>query len=170
MTKLKNKKRNIEENEDDQLPIFDKDGGKDGHLDDGDDDQADLSDSEESVFSGLEESGSDSDDEDEEEEEDGDEEKSSDVGEDKAASGDGDDRLSAKDVTKPQSSGQNSKEKKRKKKKKAAGKEGGEERVVSDRDSGLKVSSQVDEYEHDTSDEEVTIALFSTEIVAATVI
>jgi len=89
-----------------QLPIFDQDGGKDGHLDDGDEDQADLSDSEESIFSGLEESGSDSDDEDEEgddeEEEDGDEEKSSDVGEDKAASGDGDDRLSAKDVTKPQ--------------------------------------------------------------------
>lgn len=41
--------------------------------------------------------------------------------------------------------------------KKAAGKEGGEERVVSDRDGGLKVSSQVDEYEHDTSDEEVRI-------------
>ncbi len=36
-----------------QLPIFDKDGGKDGHLDDGDEDHGDLSDSEESLFSGL---------------------------------------------------------------------------------------------------------------------
>lgn len=89
-----------------QLPIFDKDGGKDGHLDDGDEDQGDLSDSEESVFSGLEDSGSDSDDEEEEEdgdeEEDGTEEKSSDVEEDKAADGDGDDQLSAKEVTEPQ--------------------------------------------------------------------
>lgn len=54
-----------------------------------------------------------------------------------------------------QSAGQNSKEKK--KKKKAAGKEGGEGSVVSDRDGGLGMSSQVDEYEHDTSDEEVRI-------------
>lgn len=77
-----------------QLPIFDKDGGKDGHLDDGDEDQGDLSDSEESVFSGLEESGSDSDDE--EDEEDGSEEKSSDVEEDKTADGDGDHQLSDK--------------------------------------------------------------------------
>lgn len=83
-----------------QLPIFDKDGGKDGpHLDDGDEDQGDLSESEESVFSGLEESGSDSDDEEEEEEdeEDGSEEKSSDVEEDKT-----DRQLSAKEVIKPQ--------------------------------------------------------------------
>ncbi|KTG37678.1 hypothetical protein cypCar_00029180, partial [Cyprinus carpio] len=201
MSKVKNKKRNLEENEDEQLPIFDKDGGKDGHLDDGDEDQGDLSDSEESVFSGLEDSGSDSDDEeeeeDDEEEEDGTEEKSSDVEEDKAAGGDGDDQLSAKEVTEPQrpiaalsdahqaevnaaagdvmipgripaapaavcliqrrpcsrrTDGQHSKEKK--KKKKTAGKEGGEESVVSARDSGLQTSSQVDEYEHDTSDEE----------------
>lgn len=54
-----------------------------------------------------------------------------------------------------QSAGQNSKEKK--KKKKAARKDGGEESVVSNRDGGLKISSQVDEYEHDTSDEEVRI-------------
>ncbi|XP_016401352.1 ribosome biogenesis protein bop1-like [Sinocyclocheilus rhinocerous] len=154
MTKLKNKKRNLEENEDEQLPIFDKDGGKDAHLDDGDEDQGDLSDSEESVFSGLEESGSESDDE-EEDEEDGSEGKSSDIEEDKTADGDGDDQLSAKEVIKPQTDGQNSKEKK--KKKKAAGKEGGEECIASVRDSGLQISSQVDEYEHDTSDEEVRI-------------
>ncbi len=80
-----------------QLPIFNKDGDKDGHLDDGDEDQGDLSDSEESVFSGLEESGSESDDEDEE---DGSEEKSSDVEEDKAADGDGDHQLSDKEVIK----------------------------------------------------------------------
>lgn len=90
-----------------QLPIFDKDGGKDGHLDDDDDeDQADLSDSEESIFSGLEESGSDSDDEeedeDDEEEEAGSEEKSSDVEENKATSAEGEVQPSAKDVTKPQ--------------------------------------------------------------------
>ncbi len=54
-----------------------------------------------------------------------------------------------------QTDGQNSKEKK--KKKKAAGKEGGEESVVSVRESGLQISSQVDEYEHDTSDEEVRV-------------
>ncbi|XP_059365152.1 ribosome biogenesis protein bop1 [Carassius carassius] len=154
MSKVKNKKRNLEENEEEQLPIFDKDEGKDGHLDDGDEDQADLSDSEESVFSGLEESGSDSDDEEEEDDddEDGSEEKSSDVEEDKAADSDGDDQPSAKKVIEPQTDGQHSKEKK--KKKKPAGKEGGEESVASDRDSGLQISSQVDEYEHDTSDEE----------------
>lgn len=95
-----------------QLPIFEKDSGKDGHLDDGDDDegQADLSDSEESVFSGLEESGSDSDDEDdsdedeEEDDEEGDDDvtglKSSDVKEDDRSGGDF--QLSTKDITEPQ--------------------------------------------------------------------
>lgn len=91
-----------------QLPIFEKDNGKDGHLDDDDDDdegQADHSDSEESVFSGLEESGSDSDDEEEEDEEEDDDDdvsglKSCDVKEDKRTGEDV--QLSTKDITEPQ--------------------------------------------------------------------
>ncbi|XP_065140570.1 ribosome biogenesis protein bop1 [Paramisgurnus dabryanus] len=165
MTKIKSKKRNIEENEDEQLPIFDKDSGKDGHLDDDDDDEgeADLSDSEESVFSGLEDSGSDSDDEDDDDEDEDDDDddgpglKSSDVEEDEKT--DGDVKLSTKDLTKPQSDIKDSKDKKmkmkkKKKKKKTSGEKDAEQSVTSQRDGGLNVSSQVDEYEQDTSDEE----------------
>ncbi|KAI7799242.1 ribosome biogenesis protein bop1 [Triplophysa rosa] len=159
MSKLKSKKRNIDENEDEQLPIFEKDSGKDGHLDDDDDDyegQADLSDSEESVFSGLEESGSDSDDEEDEEEDDDNVSglKSSDVEEDERTGEDV--QLSTKDITEPQSDSKGSKDKK-KKKKKSSGEKKEDESVTmtSQRDEGLKILSHVDEYERDSSDEEV---------------
>ncbi|XP_057210906.1 ribosome biogenesis protein bop1 [Triplophysa rosa] len=158
MSKLKSKKRNIDENEDEQLPIFEKDSGKDGHLDDDDDDyegQADLSDSEESVFSGLEESGSDSDDEEDEEEDDDNVSglKSSDVEEDERTGEDV--QLSTKDITEPQSDSKGSKDKK-KKKKKSSGEKKEDESVTmtSQRDEGLKILSHVDEYERDSSDEE----------------
>ncbi|TRY91277.1 hypothetical protein DNTS_035674 [Danionella cerebrum] len=119
MSKLKTKKRQIEEKDDEQLPIFDKDDGAKGvHLDEGDEDQADLSDSEESVFSGLEDSGSDSDDE-EDDDDDGDidnndededkdgahEEKSSDVDPKEAEERDGDVQISLTEVLKPQTGG-----------------------------------------------------------------
>lgn len=53
-----------------------------------------------------------------------------------------------------QSDIKDSKDKKMKKKKKKSGEKDAEE--TSKRDGGLNVSSQVDEYEHDTSDEEVS--------------
>ncbi|KAK1804769.1 hypothetical protein P4O66_003617 [Electrophorus voltai] len=65
MSKVKAKKRTVEENEE-QFPMFAKSDNDAGGLDD-DDGNDDLSDSEESVFSGLEESGSDDEDDDEQE-------------------------------------------------------------------------------------------------------
>uniref|UniRef100_A0A8C8BYP8 Ribosome biogenesis protein BOP1 n=1 Tax=Oncorhynchus tshawytscha TaxID=74940 RepID=A0A8C8BYP8_ONCTS len=73
MSKAKEKsaKKRVVEEDDDQLPIFDKDVTEKKA---GEEDDADLSDSEESVFSGLEDSESDSHDEEEDAEEGDDEE------------------------------------------------------------------------------------------------
>ncbi|KAK3512054.1 hypothetical protein QTP70_028655, partial [Hemibagrus guttatus] len=136
MSKVKSKKRNVEEDEE---KLFTTDGG---HLDDRDEGDDDLSDSEESVFSGLEDSGSDdeSGDDDEEAEE-------INLAEEADVNENG---KSVSEADRSETSGkhQDQKDKNRKpqKEKQVAETEG--KRVKS---SG---SAQVDEYDQDTSDEE----------------
>ncbi|XP_030644930.1 ribosome biogenesis protein bop1 [Chanos chanos] len=164
MSKAKDKsskKRNIEEDEE-QLPIFDNNNKNAGALDN-DEGDSDVSDSEESVFSGLEDSGSDSDDDDDDddddvEEEDADEDLDNEDANVKAngqSSGDAETtERPSDDVSKPKHDEKSSKGKRMKKKERKKERGEGEEKEKSDGDAGLKVLAQVDEYEHDTSDEE----------------
>uniref|UniRef100_W5L0F0 BOP1 N-terminal domain-containing protein n=1 Tax=Astyanax mexicanus TaxID=7994 RepID=W5L0F0_ASTMX len=143
--------------------MFDKNADKVGHLDDTDEEKEDLSDSEESVFSGLEDSGTDDDDD---EEDDGDDDDDDDGDDASGEEEEEQDEENHNKVEKDPAAGETSLtpqviiftlSKSRKLKKKKSVTSGGdeeEERGKSERDSGLKISSQVDEYEQDTSDEE----------------
>ncbi|MCJ8746521.1 hypothetical protein PDJAM_G00142720 [Pangasius djambal] len=151
MSKVKSKKRNVEEDEEE---LFTTDSG---HLDDSDEGNADLSDSEESVFSGLEDSGSDDEsDDDEEAEEIDSSEKEADINENgKSTSEAESSEPSTKTAGKPQTEDKTAKNRKLKKEKHVAEKDETEEKSLqSDRASGLNASSPVDEYDQDTSDEE----------------
>nr|XP_029514692.1 ribosome biogenesis protein BOP1 isoform X1 [Oncorhynchus nerka] len=153
MSKAKEKsaKKRVVEEDDDQLPIFDKDVTEKKA---GEEDDADLSDSEESVFSGLEDSGSDSHDEEEDAEEGDDEE-------------DDDDAVILDEIlmkssgvetaTEPPATDKNTptqpdvktapKQKRKMKKGEGVAMDDGGEK-------GLITTRHGDEYEHDTSDEE----------------
>ncbi|KAB5531118.1 hypothetical protein PHYPO_G00137210 [Pangasianodon hypophthalmus] len=146
MSKVKSKKRNVEEDEEE---LFTPDSG---HLDDSDEGNDDLSDSEESVFSGLEDSGSDDESDDDEEAEEIDSaEEEADINE----NGKSTSEPSTKTAGKPQTEDKTAKNRKLKKEKHVAEKDETEEKSLkSDRASGLNTSSQVDEYDQDTSDEE----------------
>ncbi|KAF7691005.1 ribosome biogenesis protein bop1 [Silurus meridionalis] len=156
MSKVQAKKRNVQEEEDeDELftPLS-------GHLDDSDEGNDDLSDSEESVFSGLEDSGSDDessdDDDDEEAEEIDSAEEEAGVSENGKSTREAESSESfTKTVGKAQTDDKTAKNRKPKKENRTAEKDDTEDKSVkSDRAGGLNVSSQVDEYDHDTSDEE----------------
>ncbi|KAL7830745.1 hypothetical protein SRHO_G00318720 [Serrasalmus rhombeus] len=159
MSKVTAKKRNVEEGEE-QLPMFDEAG----HLDDCDEENEDLSDSEESVFSGLEDSGSDDDDDDDEEEEEEEEEGcdgDDDVETDSVKEGTNVNEMAksmkktSESSFKPQAEDKAAKVTKLRKEKSVPEEgEGVEKSGKSGTDSGLTLSSQVDEYEQDTSDEE----------------
>ncbi|XP_062846345.1 ribosome biogenesis protein bop1 [Trichomycterus rosablanca] len=145
MSKVKSKKR-IAEVDEEQLPMF----GKAGHLDDSDENE-DISDSEESVFSGLEDSGSDDKSDDDDSEVDSAEEFTKENDNEKSD----DDEPSTKTMSKPQTEKQSAKKKKLvKKKQKKSLEEKSEENEAADEKSGQNITAQVDEYEHDTSDEE----------------
>ncbi|MCI4392300.1 hypothetical protein PGIGA_G00144370 [Pangasianodon gigas] len=151
MSKVKSKKRNVEEDEEE---LFTRDSG---HLDDSDEGNDDLSDSEESVFSGLEDSGSDDESDDDEEAEEIDSaEEEADINENgKSTSEAESSEPSTKTAGKPQTEDKTAKNRKLKKEKHEAEKDETEEKSLkSDRASGLNTSSQVDEYDQDTSDEE----------------
>ncbi|XP_076850161.1 ribosome biogenesis protein bop1-like isoform X2 [Brachyhypopomus gauderio] len=154
MSKVKAKKRNVEDDEE-PFPLFDKTANEPGHLDESDNGNDDVSDSEESVFSGLEESGSDDDDDGDEEEEAEEEENcAADTAEEQTAisedvKGGTKPAVLFSSVKKGQAPGKPAKERKQKKLNVSA-----EEREMSTRAADLKISSQVDEYGEDTSDEE----------------
>ncbi|KAL6457347.1 hypothetical protein MHYP_G00343100 [Metynnis hypsauchen] len=160
MSKVTAKKRNVEEDEE-QLPMFDKSADEAGHLDDSDEGNEDLSDSEESVFSGLEDSGSDDDDDDgdddEEEEVCDDDEVATDSMKEETNVNEKAESIKKTSETsfKPQAEDKTAKVTKLRKKKNVPEEgEGVEKSGKSGTNSGLKLSSQVDEYEQDTSDEE----------------
>nr|XP_046183164.1 ribosome biogenesis protein bop1-like isoform X2 [Oncorhynchus gorbuscha] len=146
MSKAKEKsaKKRVVEEDDDQLPIFDKDVTEKKA---GEEDDADLSDSEESVFSGLEDSGSDSHDEEEDAEEGDDEEDDDDavILDEILTKSSGVETATeppATDKNTPTPDVKTAPKQKRKMKKD----DGGEK--------GLTTTRHGDEYEHDTSDEE----------------
>ncbi|KAI5607023.1 ribosome biogenesis protein bop1 [Silurus asotus] len=156
MSKVQAKKRNVQEEEDeDELftPLS-------GHLDDSDEGNDDLSDSEESVFSGLEDSGSDDESSDDADDEEAEEEAG--VSENGKSTREAESSESfTKTVGKAQTDDKTAKNRKPKKENRMAKKDDTEDKSVkSDRVGGLNVSSQVDEYDHDTSDEELSATLF----------
>ncbi|XP_072531109.1 ribosome biogenesis protein bop1 [Salminus brasiliensis] len=156
MSKAKAKRSIVEEEkeQEEQLPMFDKNADKVGHLDDSDEENEDLSDSEDSVFSGLEDSGTEEEDDDDDDGEDASDEEEEDE-EDNNNKAEEDPATGETSLT-PQTEDKTAKTRKLKKKKKSVVSEGEaeEEHGKSGRESGLKISSQVDEYEQDTSDEE----------------
>ncbi|KAL0961920.1 hypothetical protein UPYG_G00333380 [Umbra pygmaea] len=163
MSKAKEKsaKKRVAEDDDDQLPIFDKDVTE---KDDVEESDVDLSDSEESVFSGLEDSGSDSDDDEEdgEDDEDGDDEDEDDgyaiISNENMK--ECDNAETSIEPTAPESNTSKSrdgkslsKEKRKLKGQGLASEDGGETRLTSTFQN-LTTAGLGDEYEHDTSDEE----------------
>ncbi|XP_023831054.1 ribosome biogenesis protein bop1 isoform X2 [Salvelinus sp. IW2-2015] len=149
--KVKSAKKRVAEEDNDQLPIFDKDVTEKA----GEEGDEDLSDSEESVFSGLEDSGSDID---EEEEDDGDDEEED---EDDAAlildenlKNSSGAETSAEPAEPKQGKKTASKETRKMKKGKGGAIDGRGEKGLTTTFQGLATAQQGDEYEHDTSDEE----------------
>nr|XP_046217636.1 ribosome biogenesis protein bop1-like isoform X1 [Oncorhynchus gorbuscha] len=152
--KVKSAKKRAAEEDNDQLPIFDKDVTEKA----GEEGDEDLSDSEESVFSGLEDSGSDID---EEEEDDGDDEEEEEDDDDavvildenlKNSSG----AETSAEPAEPKQQGKKtaSKEKRKMKKGKGGAIDGRGEKGLTTTFQGLSTAQPGDEYEHDTSDEE----------------
>nr|XP_046183162.1 ribosome biogenesis protein bop1-like isoform X1 [Oncorhynchus gorbuscha] len=147
MSKAKEKsaKKRVVEEDDDQLPIFDKDVTEKKA---GEEDDADLSDSEESVFSGLEDSGSDSHDEEEDAEEGDDEEDDDDavILDEILTKSSGVETATEPPATDKNTPTQPDVKTAPKQKRKMKKDDGGEK--------GLTTTRHGDEYEHDTSDEE----------------
>ncbi|XP_041739468.1 ribosome biogenesis protein bop1 [Coregonus clupeaformis] len=156
--KVKTAKKRVAEEDNDQLPIFDKDVTEKA----GEEGDEDLSDSEESVFSGLEDSGSDIDDEEEDDGDDEDEEDDDDAAVilDENLKNSSDAETSAeppasdKSTPKQQDEKTASKEKRKMKKDKGVSIDGRGEKGLTTTFQGLTTTQQGDEYEHDTSDEE----------------
>nr|XP_029518719.1 ribosome biogenesis protein bop1-like [Oncorhynchus nerka] len=154
--KVKSAKKRAAEEDNDQLPIFDKDVTEKA----GEEGDEDLSDSEESVFSGLEDSGSDID---EEEEDDGDDEEEEEEDDDDDAAVILDENLknssgaeTSAEPAEPKQQGKKtaSKEKRKMKKGKGGAIDGRGEKGLTSTFQGLATAQPGDEYEHDTSDEE----------------
>ncbi|XP_031644731.1 ribosome biogenesis protein bop1 isoform X1 [Oncorhynchus kisutch] len=152
--KVKSAKKRAAEEDNDQLPIFDKDVTEKA----GEEGDEDLSDSEESVFSGLEDSGSDID----EEEDDGDDEEEEEEEDDDAAvildenlkNSSGAETSAEPAEPKQQGKKTASKEKRKMKKGKGGAIDGRGEKGLTTTFQGLATAQPGDEYEHDTSDEE----------------